>query len=137
MAVRIEIVYEGGLRCCAVHGPSRNQLLTDAPVDNQGRGEAFSPTDLVATALGTCIATTMGIVAERHGIDLAGMRITMEKEMVADPMRRIAALTAVISVPRPLNPQQKLLLERAAADCPVNKSLDSRIDRPIRFEWRS
>ena len=136
MSIRIDITYEGGLRCCAVHGPSHDRLRTDAPADNQGRGEAFSPTDLVATALGTCMATIMAIVGERHGIDLTGMRVCVEKHMVADPMRRIDQLTAVVSVPRPLTRDQQLLLERAAADCPVNKSLDPRISRPVRFEWR-
>ena len=81
--VPIEAVYEGDLRCRATHGPSKAELLTDAPVDNQGKGESFSPTDLVATALGTCIATTMGIFAKRHEIDLRGMRVSVKKEMVS------------------------------------------------------
>ena len=84
--------YEGGLRCQAVHGPSGATLLTDAPVDNHGRGESFSPTDLVATAVGTCMMTIMGIVADRHGIDLTGMTAETTKQMSTSPPRRIVAL---------------------------------------------
>ena len=79
--VQISIDYTGQLRCNASHGPSDAVLATDAPSDNQGRGEAFSPTDLVATALGTCIATTMAIVAERHQVELKGMTVQVAKEM--------------------------------------------------------
>ena len=79
--VQIDVTYEGQFRTRAVHGPSGNSLVTDAPVDNHGRGESFSPTDLVATALGTCMATVMGIFAERHAIDLRGMSVTVKKEM--------------------------------------------------------
>src|SRR5438132_42491 len=78
--VTIEIEYTGDLRCSARHTPSQTQLITDAPVDNQGKGESFSPTDLVATALGTCMATLMGIFAQRHAIDLTGMKVTVVKE---------------------------------------------------------
>ena len=87
--VEIRIQYLGDLRCTAAHGPSQTTLLTDAPVDNHGRGESFSPTDLVATALGTCIVTTMGIFAQRHDIDLRGAKITVQKEMTSVPVRRI------------------------------------------------
>ena len=90
--VQINVTYQGGLRCQAVHGPSGTTLVTDAPVDNHGKGESFSPTDLVATALGACIPTVMGIVAEREKIDLTGMRVTVQKEMSAEPPRRIARL---------------------------------------------
>ena len=95
--VQIDITYRGGLRCEAVHGPSGQTLVTDAPVDNHGKGESFSPTDLVATALGVCIPTIMGIVAEREKIDLSDMRITVVKEMSVGPPRRIAKLTTRIS----------------------------------------
>ena len=90
--VKIEIEYTGSLRCSALHTPSQTRLITDAPVDNHGKGESFSPTDLVATALGTCMATLMGIFAERHAIDLAGMKITVVKEMTTKPPRRIGRL---------------------------------------------
>ena len=77
--VQIDLVYQGDLRVEAQHGPSKVKLTTDAPVDNQGKGESFSPTDLVATALASCMATIMGIVAKRHQIDLVGMKMTVKK----------------------------------------------------------
>src|SRR6185503_1785804 len=94
-----DVSYDGELHCSAVHGPSSARLSTDAPVDNQGRGEAFSPTDLVATALGTCMATVMGIQARKRGSDLPGMRIHVKKHMTREPLRRIARLDVDVSVP--------------------------------------
>ena len=88
--VSIDITYDGQLHTTAVHGPSKARIATDAPVDNMGRGEAFSPTDLLATALGTCIITTMGIVAQREGLDLSGATVHVEKEMTATGPRRVA-----------------------------------------------
>jgi len=131
--VQIEIAYRGELRCEATHGPSRATLLTDAPLDNHGKGESFSPTDLVATALGACMLTIMGIVAQRHGIDLKGTRVTVEKHMVADPVRRIGRLPVRIEVPVAVTPEQKKLLETAALTCPVHKSLHPDIDKPVEF----
>src|SRR5438270_12569413 len=100
--VEIKITYEGQLRCEAVHGPSGTRLTTDAPQDNMGNGESFSPTDLLATALGTCIMTTMGIVAQRHNIDLSGSTVRVEKHMSTTGIRRIARLPVEIHLPRPL-----------------------------------
>ena len=131
--VQVDVVYQGGLRCEATHGPSGDTLLTDAPVDNQGKGEAFSPTDLVATALGTCIATIMGIVAEREKIDLVGMKITVQKEMSADLPRRIAKLSARIVFPRPLDERQRAKLENAAKTCPVHQTLHGKVEMPLEF----
>src|SRR5947208_1120088 len=111
--VPIEVRYEGQLRTTATHGPSASSLITDAPVDNHGRGESFSPTDLVAAALGTCMATVMGIYAERHAIDLKGMRVGVKKEMVQTPVRRIGRLPVEIFVPLPLDPPTRAALERA------------------------
>ena len=133
--VKIDIRYEGGLRCEAKHGPSEQKLHTDAPVDNHGRGESFSPTDLVATALGACMATIMGIVGDRHQIDLRGMEIEVAKEMSADAPRRIAKLTTKIKVPLPADHPQRALLENAALTCPVHKSLSSEMEKPIEFDW--
>src|SRR5438093_2949357 len=99
--VKISIEYKGELHCSAKHGPSGAQLETDAPRDNEGKGESFSPTDLVATALGTCMATIMGIYARRHDIDLRGMKIEVSKEMSADTPRRIARLATEIWLPIP------------------------------------
>lgn len=133
--VRIEGGYDGGLRCRATHLASGNGLVTDAPVDNQGRGESFSPTDLVATALGTCITTIMGIVAERRGLDLTAMTWSVEKRMIADPARRIASLLVDVTLPATLGDADRKALERAAHHCPVHASLDPRIDAPIRFTY--
>lgn len=121
--VRIDIEYKGDLRCQAEHEPSRQLLVTDAPKDNMGRGEAFSPTDLVATALGTCIATTMAIVARRDSLELAGFRVSVEKEMVSQPTRRIGALKVRLHMPSGLTDVQRRKLEAAAHACPVHKSL--------------
>ena len=134
--VKIPINYEGGLRCTAKHGPSGKTVVTDAPVDNHGKGESFSPTDLVATALGTCMATIMGIVAERHQLGLAGMKIEVTKEMSTDTPRRIARLTTAIDIPLPANHPQREMLERAALTCPVHQSLHPEIDKPLEFRWQ-
>lgn len=135
MATTIRIDYEGGLRSRATHGPSGTQITVDAPPDNHGRGESFSPTDLVATALGACVVTLMGIVAERHGIDLQGTTVTVEKHMVADPDRRIGALPVVVRAPASVPVEKRALLERAGLTCPVMRSLGERVEKTVRFEW--
>jgi putative redox protein len=137
MAVEIDILYEGQLRCRATHGPSKTELTTDAPVDNHGKGESFSPTDLVATALGTCMSTLMGIIAERHKLDITGTRVDVVKEMVQEPVRRIGVLRVTIRVPAGksarLTPEDRKKLETAALHCPVHKSLHPDIQTPIEF----
>jgi len=133
--VTISTRYEGGLRCRASHGPSGTTLLTDAPVDNHGKGESFSPTDLVATGLGACMMTIMGIFAERHGIDLTGMTAETVKEMSAQPPRRIASLRTRLTLPLPADHPQRQALEQAAQACPVHRSLHPDIDAPIEFVW--
>jgi putative redox protein len=133
--VQIDIRYEGGLRCRAVHGPSHVEFLTDAPVDNHGKGESFSPTDLCATALGACMVTTMGIVAERHGWDLTGTQVTVVKSMVSQPLRRIGKLDVVIRVPRDFDAKTRAALEKTALTCPVHQSLAPTVEIPLRFEW--
>ena len=133
--VKIDIRYDGELRCAATHGPSGQILQTDAPVDNHGRGESFSPTDLVATALGSCMATIMGIVAGRHQLDLRGMEIEVAKVMSADTPRRIAKLETTIKVPLPPDHPQRVLLENAALTCPVHKSLHPDMEKPVDFRW--
>src|SRR5687767_9845385 len=120
--VTITATYESELRCTAAHGPSAATLQTDAPKDNEGLGRSFSPTDLVATALGTCILTTMGLVARRHGIELRGASITVEKHMQASP-RRIARLPCEVRVAGTFTAEQQRLLETTAHACPVHKSL--------------
>lgn len=131
--VKIAIGYEGELHCSATHGPSGRKLETDAPVDNMGKGESFSPTDLVATALGTCMATTMGIYAQRNGIDLKGLKMEVRKEMTQSPPRRIARLSCEIWMPEAL--ERNTALEHAALTCPVQQSLHLDIEVPVVFHW--
>jgi putative redox protein len=137
MAVNIEIDYLGHLHCSAIHGPSRQTLATDAPVDNGGKGESFSPTDLVATGLGACIATIMDLVARRNGFDLAGTHLHVIKEMTADPVRRIGALRVLVQVPGKLSlpPAERLKLETAALACPVKQSLHPDVKVSIEFSY--
>jgi putative redox protein len=133
--VEIQTVYEGNLHCTAKHGPSGAVLATDAPKDNMGKGEAFSPTDLVATALGTCILTTMGIVAQRMELDLSGSKAKVTKEMTAQAPRRIARLAVEIHIPRKFTPEQQEKLEHAGHACPVHKSMHPDVQMPITFHW--
>lgn len=135
MSVQIDVAYLGELRCNATHAPSSQTLFTDAPVDNHGKGESFSPTDLVATALGTCMLTIMGIFAQRHAIDLRGTKVTVIKEMNAVPPRRIARLSTEIRIPLPTTHPQRESLERAAMTCPVHQSLHPDVEKPVRFVW--
>lgn len=133
--VEIQISYIGQLRCQATHGPSGTTLVTDAPVDNMGKGESFSPTDLVATALGTCMLTIMGIYSQRHNIDISGTTVRVTKEMAAAPTRRIGTLTVDIHVPHALGPEEQDRLRRAAETCPVHKSLHPDVVTPITFRF--
>ena len=129
----IDSRYEGGLRCCSSHGPSGCELETDAPTDNQGKGERFSPTDLVATALSTCILTILGIVAERHGWALEGTTARIEKTMTAEAPRKIALLEVSIMLPSGLSEHQRAVLQRAGETCPVKLSLEGAV--PMRLHW--
>lgn len=133
--VSIDIKYEGGLRCAATHQQSGNTLTTDAPLDNNGRGEAFSPTDLVATGLGCCMATVMGIVADRKGLSLAGMEIQVRKHMSSDTPRRINRLEVDLSMPLPSKHPERKLLEGAAMGCPVHHSLHPEIEVVMNWRW--
>jgi putative redox protein len=133
--VRMRVEYQGGLRCEATHGPSGNKLLTDAPVDNHGRGESFSPTDLAATGLATCVLTIIGILGERHGHDLTRLSAEVEKIMSTDPPRRIAALHLKVFMPSGLTQEDRARLERAAHTCPVHQSLHPDIEKPIEFVY--
>jgi putative redox protein len=133
--VRIESVYLGELRCEATHGPSGVKLLTDAPVDNQGRGEYFSPTDLVATALGTCMVTIMGLYADQHDIELEGTRISVEKHMTVERPRRIARLDVVLTMPAGLDEKARAALRACADGCPVRRSLHPEIQLDVRFDY--
>lgn len=121
--VNMKMVYEGDLQCRLTHGPSGSVIVTDAPLDNQGKGAAFSPTDLAAAALGSCILTTMGIVARRHNVAMEGAVAEVVKEMVTEPVRRIGRITVNIQMPKGVNIEKRGMLERTAHSCPVHKSL--------------
>ena len=137
--VDIYMRYEGELRCSARHGPSSVAFSTDAPRDNHGRGESFSPTDLLATALGTCMLTTMGIAARRKAWDLDGIELHVKKEMTPKPPRKIARLTARFTVPahvaRALDSQAREELELIAHTCPVALSLHETVAVETAFDW--
>lgn len=133
--VRMSVEYKGGLRCEAVHGPSGSRIETDAPADNHGRAERFSPTDLVGTALATCAATIIGILAERRGWKIEGMRVDVTKEMTAQPPRSIARLTMDIHMPIKLEGPDREAVERAAATCPVLRSLHPDVKIETVFRW--
>lgn len=132
--VKMTGIYTGEKHCRTEHEPSRSVLETDAPKDNQGRGESFSPTDLVATALGTCILTTLAIVGEKEGLNLKDSRMSVEKEMTGTP-RRIASLKTVIELPAALTQAWRERLETAAHNCPVRKSLHPDVVVPIEFKY--
>lgn len=132
--VAITVVYEGDLHCEATHGPSNIRLLTDAPLDNGGKAESFSPTDLVATALGTCMLTVMGLKARALDVDIAGARATVEKEMASAP-RMIGRLTATVHMPAESPATVRAQLEQAAITCPVYQSLSEKIDKQVTFIW--
>ena len=134
--VHVDVEYQGKLRCEAVHQPSSTSIHTDAPVDNHGLGESFSPTDLVATALASCIATIMGIVAERNEVDLSGLKIGVDKTMSAKPPRRIDQLALKIEMPIAADHPQADMLKKAALACPVHKSLHPDIEMPINWVWQ-
>jgi putative redox protein len=133
--VKIQVTYQGDLHTQATHGPSKAQLATDAPVDNQGKGASFSPTDLTATSLGTCMLTTMGIVAKKNGWKLDGATATVEKHMVADPDRRIGKLVVELRIPGRFGAKERAVLEKTALTCPVQQSLNPRIEVPVTFHW--
>jgi len=137
MSVEVNIEYQGDLHCVATHTPSKNTLATDAPLDNGGRGETFSPTDLVASALGACMATIIGLVAKRNKLDVSGLRIQVVKEMATDPVRRIGALKTRLVFPhgKALSATDRAKLEAAAKACPVKQSLHPEVKIPVEFVY--
>jgi uncharacterized OsmC-like protein len=134
MAVEITGKYIGNLKTELTHGPSGTVIRTAAPVDNQGDGSSFSPTDLAATALGACMLTLIAIVGEREGLDLTGLSFRLEKHMASNP-RRIGAIPVTVTMPAGLTPDQKKKLENAALTCPVHKSLSEDVERPVEFVY--
>lgn len=132
MIVEITGRYTGGLGTMMIHGPSGASIRTAAPLDNHGDGSTFSPTDLAAAALASCMVTIMGIEARDTGIDLDGLTFSVEKHMAADP-RRIARLPITINMPAGLGREERRLLEKAAGGCPMCSSLAAEMERPLRF----
>ena len=132
------IIYEGQLHCQATHTKSGTIIETDAPVDNRGKGERFSPTDLLCVSLGTCIITTMGIKATDMGIDLTGAILEVTKHMVADP-RRVGRIDVTLRFPAGLKLEEKdrIILERSGNNCPVQKSIHPDIQSNITYEWEA
>lgn len=131
-----QVIYKGDLRTEATHLRSGTVIETDAPVDNQGKGERFSPTDLVATALATCIATTMGIGARTHNINIDGLVCDVEKIMAAEP-RRIAEIKVALTFPKGQSYDEKQisLLKHIAETCPVARSLHPDLKQTLTFIW--
>lgn len=132
----VHTIYQGDLRTSATHVQSGNELITDAPTDNMGRGEAFSPTDLLSASLTSCMLTIMGITARTHGISLDGTEVDTTKVMQANP-RKVAEIMVDFRFPEglALNDKQKKLLSRAAETCPVYLSLDPAIKKTIHYNW--
>lgn len=130
--VKMDAVYEGHLHCELTHGPSGSHIATDAPKDNMGKGEKFSPTDLVGAALASCILTTMAIVAERDGIAFTSAKTSVEKHMLEKP-RRIGSLVLNITLPASLKPEERRKLEETAKHCPVHRSLSPEMQIPMTF----
>lgn len=132
-----QIRYKGDLRTQATHLQSNTIIETDAPKDNQGKGERFSPTDLVATALGSCMLSIMGIAANTHQIDIVDTTIDIEKIMIADPLRRIGEIKADFYFPegKAYSDKEKTILEKAALTCPVFLSLNENVIKTVHFHW--
>ena len=116
--------YSGELRCAATHHGSGAVLVTDAPIDNAGKGEAFSPTDLLATSLATCMLTIMGITARNRGWSMEGTTADVDKHMSESGPRRVEKLCVQLKLPKQLSSEQRALLQRVAEQCPVKLSLD-------------
>lgn len=132
--VKMSGVYQGEKHCELKHGPSGSKLETDAPKDNHGKGEKFSPTDLVGAALGSCIVTTMAILTEKEGLNLTGAQFEVQKIMGSDP-RRIAELFVSLNLPGHLSADDRLRLEAIARSCPVQMSLHPNIKVHLQFNY--
>ena len=131
--VRIEATYDGNLRCTATHIPSGSKLITDAPVDNKGKGESFSPTDLLATSMLTCIMTIVAIRAESRQIDVSGMSGSIEKTMAANP-RRVAKLEVIVNLPSDIELDDRAWLITEGCNCPVCVSVSESMDVDVTFQ---
>lgn len=134
MPLTSKVIYQGNLRNQAEHLKSGQVILNDAPIDNNGKGEAFSPTDMVATALATCALTVMGIRAKQEGFDLEETSATVVKEMASDP-RRISTVAVSISIKANCSEKMQKILEGVGRNCPVSKSLSSELKQEFQFNW--
>ena len=130
-----KVTYLGNLRVESVHIKSGNSYITDAPTDNNGKGEAFSPTDTVATGLASCMLTVMGIKAREMNVDMSGTTAEVTKTMASNP-RRISKIEVVLNFPFEADNKTKKVLEHIANTCPVNQSLHPDIERDITFNWQ-
>tara|TARA_B110000444_G_scaffold138114_1_gene129642 strand:- start:2727 stop:3131 length:405 start_codon:yes stop_codon:yes gene_type:complete len=131
-----KVIYKGGLRTEATHLKSGNIIITDAPCDNQGKGEAFSPTDLAATSLASCMLTVMGIKANEMNLKIEGTSAEIEKIMTSQP-RRIGQINIMIKLPIKVDKKTREIIERVAMTCPVDMSLSIDVKREIKFQWLS
>lgn len=132
---RIQVTYAGNLRTEATHEESGAVIQTDAPKDNQGNGELFSPTDLLAASLGTCVLTLMGIAARKLKVDLAGLRATVDKEMRQSPSRRVGRIVVHVYSPQQFDIETRAKIEQAGIGCPVHESLHPDVQQEIIFHW--
>tara|TARA_B100001142_G_C13941699_1_gene503467 strand:+ start:35 stop:433 length:399 start_codon:yes stop_codon:yes gene_type:complete len=131
--VRIDATYDGNLRCTATHEPSGAKLITDAPVDNMGKGESFSPTDLLATSMLTCVMTIVAIRADSRGIDVSGMTGSVEKTMASNP-RRVAKLEIVVNLPLGISMDDRAWLITEGCNCPVCVSVSESMEVDVTFQ---
>ncbi len=130
------IKYNGALRCEAVHEQSNTGIESDAPTDNRGRGERFSPTDLTCTSLGLCLLTTMAIKATDMGIELAGATAQVQKHMSKEPPRRIVRIEVAVQLPAlALGHKERDILEATGNACPVARSLHPDVEQVISYQW--
>ena len=129
-----KVFYQGNLRTKCVHIKSGNEIITDAPVDNFGKGEAFSPTDTVATALASCMLTVMGIKANQLKIDFKNCNSEVEKIMSSNP-RRISEIRVNINLPLKISSEDKAIIIKAGDNCPIHNSLNPKLKRVIKYNW--
>ena len=131
--VRIDATYDGNLRCTAIHEPSGAKLITDAPVDNMGKGESFSPTDLLATSMLTCVMTIVAIRANSRDVDVSGMTGSVEKTMAANP-RRVSKLDVIINLPSDMSMDDRAWLITEGCNCPVCLSISESMEVDVTFQ---
>ena len=135
--VELFVEYLGDLHCKVKHGPSGQEFFTDAPVDNQGKGEFISPTDMLGAASASCITTIMGIVARNNNIDIVGLKVKVMKEMTNVPFRRVKKLTMEFTFPKSLNTKEYKLMENVVKTCPVTRSISPEVEIDTKFYFEN